>query len=80
MTWTLQVGGRRSREDRTHEPTGSLDYDNGRRVLELLHDLVVDEQRKLLLVTHSLEVARSADDVYVLEGGALESYQDGIAW
>ena len=62
------------------EPTGSLDQDNGRKVLDALHDLVVSERRRLVLVTHSLEVARVADEVYVMENGRLQPYRDGIAW
>lgn len=49
------------------EPTGNLDAQSGRQVLKLLTDLVEQEGSALLLVTHSVEVARVADRVVVLD-------------
>jgi ABC-type lipoprotein export system ATPase subunit len=52
------------------EPTGNLDVESGRAVLELLRELARDE-RSVVLVTHEFEAARVADRVLVLEEGRL---------
>jgi ABC-type lipoprotein export system ATPase subunit len=52
------------------EPTGNLDADSGRTVLELLRS-IADEGRAVLLVTHEREATSRADRVLRLEGGRL---------
>ena len=53
------------------EPTGSLDSEAGRRVLELLEELRRTRGLSLLLVTHDADVARLADRVVrMLDGRA----------
>ena len=54
------------------EPTGNLDAESGRRVLALLAELVEAQRTAMLLVTHSLEVARVADRALALSNGTLE--------
>ncbi|MCG6900112.1 MAG: ABC transporter ATP-binding protein [Gammaproteobacteria bacterium] len=51
------------------EPTGNLDEDTAGRIIELLSDLARQEGTTLLLVTHSLPVARVADRVLRLSHG-----------
>ena len=53
------------------EPTGNLDDETGRRVLELLADVVRAQGRLLLLVTHSLDAAGYADRIIHIEDGRL---------
>jgi putative ABC transport system ATP-binding protein len=53
------------------EPTGNLDSENGRIVLEQLIDLKNDHNATLILVTHNPEIARAADHVVVLQDGRL---------
>ncbi len=53
------------------EPTGNLDAATGEQVLDLLDRLVRAKGHTLILVTHSLEVARRADRVVRLIGGQL---------
>ncbi len=53
------------------EPTGNLDDDNGRRVMELMMELVDHEGATLVYVTHSREFASLADDVWELHSGEL---------
>lgn len=53
------------------EPTGNLDDDTGRRVLELLARLVREQGKTLLMVTHSREAIEYADRVYTLAEGRL---------
>jgi putative ABC transport system ATP-binding protein len=62
------------------EPTGSLDAETGRRVLELLVGLARNDGRTMVVVTHSDAVARAADRVLVLgDAGLLEETLQGGA-
>ncbi|MBU5637543.1 ABC transporter ATP-binding protein [Geomonas sp. Red69] len=51
------------------EPTGNLDSVNGSAILQLLLKLQRERGTTLLLVTHSPEIARSADRVVTLKDG-----------
>ena len=62
------------------EPTGNLDGETGRRVLDLLTDLSRRYGRTLIIVTHSLAVARAADRVVTLKDGVLTLAQGDFAW
>ena len=53
------------------EPTGNLDASTGKQVLDLLDRLVRAKGHTLVLVTHSMEVARRADRVVRLLDGRL---------
>jgi len=55
------------------EPTGNLDDENGRRVLDLLLSLVEEEGGGLVYVTHSPELAELADETWRLHSGRLEA-------
>ncbi len=54
------------------EPTGNLDEESGRAVLELLLGLAHEERSAVLYVTHSAELAEAADAVWRLHSGVLE--------
>ena len=54
------------------EPTGNLDDDTSRRVLDLLLELCAAEGSALVYVTHSAEIAAHADEVHTLRRGVLE--------
>jgi putative ABC transport system ATP-binding protein len=53
------------------EPTGNLDEETGSQVLALLARLAREQDRTLLMVTHSLEAASHADRVLRLTHGQL---------
>jgi putative ABC transport system ATP-binding protein len=53
------------------EPTGALDSDGGREVLELFKRLHADGQT-ILLVTHNDEVAEAADRIVRMRDGRVE--------
>jgi putative ABC transport system ATP-binding protein len=59
------------------EPTGNLDADTGRAVLDLLDTLTRRTGKNLLVVTHSADVAALADRVFRMHDGAL--VEDGLA-
>ncbi len=53
------------------EPTGNLDSKTGSKILDLLRNLAMDRGATLLAVTHSKEVAGSADRILRIEEGRL---------
>lgn len=53
------------------EPTGNLDAATGEGVLDLLFSLVNERQSSLVMVTHSPEIARRCQSVYLLQEGRL---------
>jgi putative ABC transport system ATP-binding protein len=53
------------------EPTGSLDSERGREVLELLGEMCRERGIAVLLVTHDPEVTAYADRVHTLRDGRL---------
>ncbi len=55
------------------EPTGNLDSENGRAVLELLLEFQKEYRTTLVLVTHSNKIAEMADRMIVLEDGRITS-------
>lgn len=62
------------------EPTGNLDATSGKHMLDLLCTQAREHQTTLLLVTHSLEVARAADRILTLEHGRIEERSGDFAW
>jgi ABC-type lipoprotein export system ATPase subunit len=54
------------------EPTGNLDDENGRRVMDLLLRLADEQGSALVYVTHSLDLASLADETWRLGSGVLE--------
>jgi putative ABC transport system ATP-binding protein len=54
------------------EPTGNLDEETGRQVLDLLDRLTRQAGKNTIMVTHSAEAAAIADRVLVLRDGKLD--------
>lgn len=55
----------------TDEPTGNLDYETGRQVLDLLTELVDAFGKTMLAATHDRTMARRADRLLLLKNGRL---------
>jgi putative ABC transport system ATP-binding protein len=53
------------------EPTGNLDSENGKSVLELLLEFQKERRTTLVLVTHSADIAAIADRMIVLKDGRI---------
>jgi putative ABC transport system ATP-binding protein len=53
------------------EPTGNLDVETGRLIIDNLFALNADAGTTLVLVTHDSELARRAQRVIRLKGGAV---------
>ena len=58
------------------EPTGNLDDENGRLVMDLLLELAEDEGATLMYVTHSREFVARADVVWEIHSGELQQEID----
>ncbi|MGP1439343.1 MAG: ABC transporter ATP-binding protein [Treponema sp.] len=54
------------------EPTGNLDKNNAQLVKELLFSVVDKHKKTLILVTHDIEIAKSAEAWFSLEAGKLK--------
>lgn len=55
------------------EPTGNLDEETGRQVMQLLDELTRQAGKNLIMVTHSIEAAAFADKIYSLREGQLHA-------
>jgi len=53
------------------EPTAALDASSGRKVMDLLREVAVAEDRACIIVTHDNRVFDLADRILVLEDGAI---------
>lgn len=62
------------------EPTGTLDAETGRAVLELFDRLLRARGKTLVVVTHSKAVTRLADRVLTLEDGRLTAHATEVVW
>ncbi|WP_114521431.1 ABC transporter ATP-binding protein [Altererythrobacter sp. ZODW24] len=58
------------------EPTAALDAKSGRRVMDLLREVGVAEDRSVIIVTHDNRIFDLADRILVLEDGRIT--HDGI--
>lgn len=54
------------------EPTGNLDSENGRLIVDLLRRLVDEQDYCVIVVTHDMDIASQADKVYRMKDGALD--------
>ena len=59
------------------EPTGNLDSENGRLVIDLLKRLAKEENRCIIVVTHDLDIAAQADMVYRMKDGHIAVEREG---
>ena len=53
------------------EPTGNLDEDTEEKIIDIFRDLAHEENKIVIIVTHSREVAKRADQVLTLRRGKL---------
>jgi len=55
------------------EPTGNLDEETAMNIVALLKKSAYEHQKCVIIVTHSMDVAKQADVIYSLEKGNLTS-------
>jgi putative ABC transport system ATP-binding protein len=54
------------------EPTGALDYNTGKKILKLLHDVCKEKKRLVIVVTHNSALKDMADKVVYIKSGKIE--------
>lgn len=55
------------------EPTGNLDVETGKSIIEILFKMVREKKTTMIVVTHDEELARKADRIIRLSGGKCHS-------
>ena len=60
------------------EPTGALDSQSGRQVMDLFRQLN-QEGITIIMITHSMEVAQEADKIYYIRDGVLTADEQEAA-
>jgi len=55
------------------EPTGNLDSKTGEEIMSLIKKINLENQMTVVLITHNVELAKTADKVYHLKDGVLVS-------
>jgi putative ABC transport system ATP-binding protein len=58
------------------EPTGNLDYETGKQILDILENLVRKNDRTIILATHDRDICKIADRVLEIRGGKLTEVED----
>jgi len=57
------------------EPTGDLDTETGRQIVEYLHKVNKEFGKTILMVTHDPSIARQCDRIYKIQDGQIRSVQ-----
>lgn len=55
------------------EPTGALDYETGKNILKLLHDVCRENKKTVIVITHNQAITRMADRVIHIKNGKVYS-------
>ena len=58
------------------EPTGALDYQTGKAILALLYDLCRQSRKTVIVVTHNVALAPTADILIRMKNGKIESFTE----
>lgn len=54
------------------EPTGNLDFDNEQEIIDILKRLAHEEDKCVIVVSHSQNIKKNVDIIYYLEKGKLK--------
>lgn len=55
------------------EPTGALDYETGKQILQLLQDTAIQSQTTVIVITHNSMIAQMANRVIEINNGKVKS-------
>ena len=55
------------------EPTGALDSETGKMIMEIFRDLNQKQGKTIVLITHSMDLAKQADRIITLSDGRIVS-------
>lgn len=57
------------------EPTGALDYETGKAILKLLHDICREDGKTVIVITHNSAITQMADRVIHIKNGKVSSME-----
>lgn len=60
------------------EPTGNLDTENEKKIVEILKTLAHEKGYAVIVITHNPEVAAQADEVLVMRDGRLKFREEAV--
>ena len=55
------------------EPTGALDYETGKAILKLLHDVCRNNKKTVIVITHNQAITQMGDRVIHIKNGKVSS-------
>lgn len=61
------------------EPTGALDSKTGRMIMDLFHKLNREQNKTILLITHSQELAEETDRIITIKDGYIQGEKEGVS-
>lgn len=61
------------------EPTGALDYETGKMILAQLEKLARENQKTVIIVTHTKEIAEMGDRVITMRDGRIQGIRENAA-
>lgn len=57
------------------EPTGALDYETGKAILKLLHDVCRNDKKTVIVITHNTALTQMADRVIHIKNGQVSAME-----
>ena len=57
------------------EPTGALDYETGKNILRILHNMCKEENKTVIVVTHNAAIKEMADRVIYIKNGIISKIE-----
>lgn len=60
------------------EPTAALDFQTGQEVLMIVEDIVRNQKKTVVMITHNAEIAKMADRVIKVRSGQISSVRVNV--
>ena len=60
------------------EPTGNLDSSNAHEIVDLLKLISIKYDTTIIMITHDMNIAMQADEIYLMDEGKLIKFEDRL--